>query len=295
MSNKAALEIFVTMPVSSQMISYLASTTLTVIRCDLPSPLPSPEASPTGKAETPLPSLSSFIAMLVTRSNVQTSTLMSSLVYLSRLRARLPPMAKGLACTCHRVFLACLILAAKNLNDSSPKNKHWARYTQGLFSLPEVNLMEKQLLYLLDWDLRITEDDLVEHFAPFLAPIKTELRREAELIRLRERADARALPRRHIYRAESIPLYRAPNRASPNRASPLQAPPLMSQPLSASIPSLLSSPEDEIKTPTDGHDMPVHIRHSLSMSSFTSNFAPTPRKPRRAAGLIAKFWNREPV
>lgn len=70
-------------------------------------------------------------------------------------------------CTRHRVFLAALICAAKYLNDSSPKNKHWQRYA-ALFSLAEVNLMEKQLLYLLDYDLRVTEPELLVHYAPFI-------------------------------------------------------------------------------------------------------------------------------
>lgn len=90
-------------------------------------------------------------------------------------------------CTRHRVFLATLIVAAKYLNgepgfarswlgastndlslsDSSPKNKHWTRYS-GLFSSPEVNLMERQLLFLLDYDLRMDESELLTHFEPFL-------------------------------------------------------------------------------------------------------------------------------
>ena len=70
-------------------------------------------------------------------------------------------------CTRHRVFLATLIVAAKYLNDSSPKNKHWTKYA-ALFSLAEVSLMEKQLLYLLDYDLRMTEDELCFHFQPFM-------------------------------------------------------------------------------------------------------------------------------
>ena len=51
--------------------------------------------------------------------------------------------------------------------DSSPKNKHWTRYA-GIFPLGEVNLMERQLLFLLDFDLSITEPELLLHFAPFL-------------------------------------------------------------------------------------------------------------------------------
>jgi len=107
---------------------------------------------------------------------------MSSLVYLRRLKSRLQPMAKGLRCTTHRIFLAALILSAKYLNDCSPKNKHWANYsvcsttayTFG-FSRTEVNLMEKQLLFLLDWDLRITEDDLYRELDVFLAPIRADI------------------------------------------------------------------------------------------------------------------------
>ncbi|KAF9989108.1 hypothetical protein BGZ80_007673 [Entomortierella chlamydospora] len=70
-------------------------------------------------------------------------------------------------CTCHRVFLASLIVAAKYLNDQSPKNKHWSTHS-AVFSVGEVNLMEKQLLSLLDFDLRITEADLASSLHDFL-------------------------------------------------------------------------------------------------------------------------------
>jgi G1/S-specific cyclin PLC1 len=199
--NQAALDHFIQLPVSHDMISYLAQKATQVIRCEpsinknLP---PTPPASPPQYAasnirEPALPSVEEFITSIVERSHVQTATLMTSLVYLSRLRSRLPPVAKGMRCTVHRIFLASLILAAKNLNDSSPKNKHWARYSavRGYenfgFSITEVNLMEKQLLFLLDWDLRINSEDLYYHLEPFLAPIRVWQSRQAEKARLAEK------------------------------------------------------------------------------------------------------------
>lgn len=188
--NKEALNEFVMLPVSRAMISHLAAQASKVIRCEehvttssVNHGQPTPPSTPPLESSDdlpPLPPLEVFISSIVQRSQVQVPTLMSSLVFLARLRARLPPVAKGMRCTVHRIFLASLILAAKNLNDSSPKNKHWARYTSvrgypGFgFSLAEVNLMERQLLFLLDWDTRVNEEDLLEHFEPFLAPIRKQ-------------------------------------------------------------------------------------------------------------------------
>ena len=188
--NNMALDYFVCLPVSIEMIEHLAVKASEVICCEdrtvsqdgnlppTPPSTPPRDVQPRARASPELPSIYEFILSLCKRSYVNVKTLMTSLVYLARLRSRLPSVAKGMPCTVHRIFLASLILAAKNLNDSSPKNKHWARYTvvpgheNFGFSLTEVNLMEKQLLYLLDWDLRVTKADLFHHLEPFLAPIR---------------------------------------------------------------------------------------------------------------------------
>lgn len=170
-----ALNVFIQMPVSEDMVRKLVSATLQVIQCQDEK---SGTKAASGKA---LPSLMTFISKLVKYTNVYTGTLMSTLVLLERLKLKLPQNAQGLACTRHRVFLSCLILASKFHNDLSPKNVHWAKYTDGLFSLKDVNLMERQLLFLLNWNVKVSNEDMVFHLNKLLVPIKDDLVRAAKM------------------------------------------------------------------------------------------------------------------
>ncbi|KAI7867544.1 hypothetical protein BDF14DRAFT_1693954, partial [Spinellus fusiger] len=129
-------------PVSPQLLSYVSRQASLVLPCDDQPPIDSDEQSPV------LPHLHTFVCLLIRRSSMRSGTLLAALVFLRRLQQRLSAVAKGSYCTCHRIFLATLIVTSKSLHDSSPRNKHWAKYAI-YFNLSEVNLMEIQLLTLL--------------------------------------------------------------------------------------------------------------------------------------------------
>jgi G1/S-specific cyclin PLC1 len=100
---------------------------------------------------------------------------MASLVYLRRLQSVLPLTAPGSLCSAHRIFLTCLILATKYVNDICPENNDWVRYsvvpfygTSG-FTISEINAMERQFLCLFEWDFRIDLDDLCDEVRSLLS------------------------------------------------------------------------------------------------------------------------------
>lgn len=161
--------------VTEDMVTFLCDCTNQVIKtvATTDTKYPSPPNSPdyeNSKYDN-LPSLSHFIKKLVKYTNVYTPTLLTAAVYLRRLKAVLPQDATGVPSTTHRIFLACLILSAKNHNDSSPLNKHWTKYTDGLFTLEDVNLMERQLLQLLNWNMVVHNDELINTMQLLLKPI----------------------------------------------------------------------------------------------------------------------------
>lgn len=203
MSDLEALYIFLNKEITSEMVQYLVATTSSIIQVKItendsiePNSLPynynytnnglqTPPQSPTendsSKINYKIPSLYNFIKKLIQYSHIQCTTLMTTLVYLNKLKNVIPPNSIGMITTHHRIFLGSLLLAAKYTNDSSPMNKHWETYTDGLLSLREINALEMEMIQYIGWDnLRFQNYDLINSLSYFLQPIKRNLRLKSE-------------------------------------------------------------------------------------------------------------------
>ncbi|CCK68735.1 cyclin family protein KNAG_0B02930 [Huiozyma naganishii CBS 8797] len=172
MSEYDALLRFNREPVSLDMIKYLAKVTESIVTHLRP------EVRSSDKP--PIPTLVEFIAGLVTNSKVGTPTLMASTVYLVRLKDILPPNIIGIETTRHRLFLGCLIIAAKTLNDNSPLNKHWSKHTNNLLPNREINIIERELLSYLRWRVTFSIEELISSLQPLLIPIRFNMYRELQ-------------------------------------------------------------------------------------------------------------------
>ncbi|CAO3672400.1 unnamed protein product [Rhizopus stolonifer] len=134
-------------PITSHLLDYITTEFQSIIPCenDLPTNI------------TPL---RTFIESVVNQSKTDTGTLVSTLSFARRLK-KILRKSKGMECTRHRIFLASLIITHKNLHDHALKNKHWLPFCD-MFTAHEVNLMEKQLLQLLDYDLRLNDFEEIQ-------------------------------------------------------------------------------------------------------------------------------------
>lgn len=163
------------MPYSDYVLDYLTQSTHNTI----PQNAQLDTSMRTIASATP-PPLREFIAHLSRRVNIPILTMLSTTVYLDRLRFKLESTKKVLSCTAHRIFLSVLIVAAKYLNDNSPRNHMWAEYSimrlnrrLFWFSLEEIGVMERQTLFLLEWKLAVGEVDVYQRSTPYHTNVRT--------------------------------------------------------------------------------------------------------------------------
>ncbi|KAJ7713050.1 hypothetical protein B0H16DRAFT_550007 [Mycena metata] len=109
----------------------------------------------------------SFVSTVLARSRENIATVLTSLCYISRARSNLCIPSNEWAL--ERVFLGALIVASKYTCDRTLRNVHWAACT-GVLSTHDVGRMEREFLMVLDWELGVSEADLLAHHAGLIYP-----------------------------------------------------------------------------------------------------------------------------
>lgn len=120
------------------------------------APADSYPVTETGKR---MPKLVDFIAYALYRTRLNDPIVHSALLLLTRLKQRYPS-ARGTPSSPHRLFLSALMLASKMSMDDTYSNKSWVIVGQNMFSLSEVNRMERELFGFLNSNCYVTKEDL---------------------------------------------------------------------------------------------------------------------------------------
>ncbi|KAJ3519771.1 hypothetical protein NMY22_g13048 [Coprinellus aureogranulatus] len=109
--------------------------------------------------------LSNFVWYLLYRTGLPTPVIFSSLILVHRVKCIVEPHdTNDISVIAHRIILSTTMLAAKYLMENTYDNKSWRLASGQLFTLKEVNKMERDMCELLDWDLTI-DKQMLEDFA----------------------------------------------------------------------------------------------------------------------------------
>ncbi|ORX89004.1 hypothetical protein K493DRAFT_306126 [Basidiobolus meristosporus CBS 931.73] len=120
---------------------------------------------------TRMPELLLFVTRVSERSKISIFTGIIALIYLYRLKARLPAKAQGEYGTSHRIFLASILVASKYLYGPEGLGIRSISEASGVFNPAEVSRMEKEFLKLLDYRVWVNDEEI----RLFLEEHKSEL------------------------------------------------------------------------------------------------------------------------
>ncbi|KAG5647096.1 hypothetical protein DXG03_001467 [Asterophora parasitica] len=120
-------------------------------------------------AARPQSTLPNFIAYGLHRTKLHPACTFAALILLQRLKARFPT-ARG--SSGHRLFISAFMIASKVICDDTYSNKSWAIVAQAMFSLREINQMEREMCNYLEWELSVDSEIL----ATFEARLREDFR-----------------------------------------------------------------------------------------------------------------------
>ncbi|KAF9484133.1 hypothetical protein BDN70DRAFT_873030 [Pholiota conissans] len=125
-----------------------------------------PPASSQSQAKLPY-----FIAYALHRTRLHPSVTFHALLLLQRLKARFPSACGSSG---HRLFISAYMISSKVMCDDTYSNKSWCIAAQAMFTLREINQMEREMCNYLNWELMVDHQTLFN----FETAVKKEIRED---------------------------------------------------------------------------------------------------------------------
>ncbi|KAG8690744.1 hypothetical protein FRC08_010430 [Ceratobasidium sp. 394] len=183
-----------------------------------------PDVPPATSQSAVTPSLAHFVAYALHRTRLHSSVTFCALYLLSRLKNCFPT-ARG--SSGHRLYISAFMIASKVICDNTYSNKSWCAVGQGMFTLREINQMEREMCGYLKWVLNVKPEDLRDFEAmvqkeygsasPTPAPVAVPIPRQPAEPRKQPTADyANANP-------YSSPVSTPPSPSHSNSTSPVSS------------------------------------------------------------------------
>ncbi|KAF7321529.1 Alternative cyclin Pcl12 [Mycena kentingensis (nom. inval.)] len=254
--------------------------------------------------------LPNFIAYALHRTKLHSAVTYAALVLLQRLKARFPT-ARG--SSGHRLFISAFMIASKVICDDTYSNKSWSIVAQGMFSLREINQMEREMCNYLDWELTV-DNPILSNFEAMVqrdfppnskGPYPTYSLHQVSKRVAKAAASASNTPIPEPNSTTSpIPAFGQQRQATPTKPYPTPIiPPLYKKPASPSTPetpeqshSATSSPASSLSppTPTGPVDLTAKIHDGKDTTAslrITIDLPPThPLKAKMFAFAAPAMW-----
>ncbi|KAK0496812.1 hypothetical protein EDD18DRAFT_1164119 [Armillaria luteobubalina] len=208
----------VDLKISKPIIEYLVDSVAETVDFAMGRPSPSFTRGRPASRRPELAKFTSFATTVLSRAEVTMPVVLASLVYIDRAKPHLHIALEEWAL--ERVFLGALIIASKYLNDSTLKNVHWAICT-GVFGKRDIGRIEREFLDVLDFELSVTEADLLSHHAGLSAAVSPSPSPSSR--HSVEQASPRSPHKRHHHRS-SVPALEPSSPESSDGSSSPQTP-----------------------------------------------------------------------
>ncbi|KAF9940996.1 hypothetical protein BGZ65_005528 [Modicella reniformis] len=157
-------------PCPEALLSLAAGSVLSVLQCPPPPPVfransllhPSSPAAAAATTTGGEP-LMHFLRNICVKAAVTELALVISLIYVDRLKKVLANMARGDPDTPFKIILSALLVVKKFIEeDCVGLNRMFSNITDGLYSIHDINTMERSFLGLLKFSLYVTDQDVID-------------------------------------------------------------------------------------------------------------------------------------